>query len=53
MRGRGRFISMGGKGLGPNGYCICPACGYTEPHVTGQPCFSKVCPICGTRLTRQ
>ena len=50
-RGRGR---MGGpKASGPGGNCICPACGHKVPHVAGQPCNQKVCPKCGTRMTRE
>ncbi len=49
---RGRFIGRGGKGLGPGGVCRCPNCGYTEPHKTGIPCFTRKCPRCGTRLVR-
>lgn len=51
MRGRGR---MGGfAGAGPGGFCVCPACGYREPHERGQPCMQKKCPKCGARMTRE
>jgi predicted Fe-Mo cluster-binding NifX family protein len=33
--------------------CICPACGYLEPHQCGVPCASKKCPTCNTIMTRQ
>ena len=50
---RGRFGLFGGRGLGPGGECYCPSCGYTEPHVAGQPCMFKTCPRCGGRLVRR
>jgi len=48
--GRGR---MGGRGLGPSGDCVCPKCGYREPHPRGQPCFDMRCPKCGTPMIRE
>ena len=48
--GRGR---MGGLfSGGPSGNCICPNCGHSESHLTGQPCNQKQCPKCGTIMTR-
>lgn len=50
--GRGR---LGGDkaGAGPAGICICPNCKYTVSHVRGNPCNRKLCPKCGTRMTRE
>ncbi len=49
-RGPGR---MGGPfAAGPGGECICPNCGYREPHTAGVPCYEKKCPNCGTPLVR-
>jgi hypothetical protein len=49
--GRGR---MGGpKAAGPNGYCVCPSCGYREIHKVGQSCNQKKCPECGTLMVRE
>ena len=48
-KGRGR---MGGFAAGPGGSCVCPRCGYTTSHVTGNPCFQQTCPKCGSRMTR-
>ncbi|RKX93042.1 MAG: hypothetical protein DRP84_09105 [Spirochaetes bacterium] len=42
----------GGRGLGPGGYCVCPKCGYREPHTPGEPCMKKRCPKCGSVMTR-
>jgi len=30
-RGQGGRGRMGGRGLGPSGYCICPKCGTRVP----------------------
>ena len=44
---------MGGdKAAGPGGECICPKCGHTEAHATGNPCYRKRCPECGAPMTR-
>ena len=43
-RARGR---MGGRGLGPDGECVCPQCGQRSPHQRGIPCFEQKCPKCG------
>jgi len=48
--GRGR---MGGFGMGPAGYCVCPNCGKRVPHQRGVPCYQMKCPGCGTTMTRQ
>jgi MinD superfamily P-loop ATPase len=48
--GRGR---MGGFGLGMGGNCLCPACGYKQPHQRGVPCNSIKCPQCGQIMTRE
>ncbi len=49
-RGRGR---MGGPlAAGPEGKCICPKCGYEQPHVRGQPCTQTKCPKCDAMMTR-
>jgi len=42
----------GGYGLGPNGECLCPNCGYREPHQRGVPCYTRKCPKCGALMTR-
>lgn len=34
-------------------YCICPKCGYREPHEAGRPCRSKYCPACDVSLIRE
>lgn len=53
--GRGRGLGRGlggGYGYGPGGECVCPNCGYREPHQVGTPCYSKKCPKCGAPMTR-
>jgi hypothetical protein len=47
--GRGR---MGGRGLGPEGECLCPQCGERAPHERGIPCYEQKCPKCGTAMVR-
>lgn len=50
-RGRGR---MGGpQAAGPTGFCVCPACGYREPHERGVPCVQKQCPKCSAVMVRE
>ena len=55
--GRGRGLGgkgrMGGFAAGPIGNCICPKCGYKEPHQIGVPCYQKKCPKCGSPMTRE
>jgi predicted Fe-Mo cluster-binding NifX family protein len=35
------------------GTCVCPQCGYQEPHERGLPCMDKKCAQCGAVMTRQ
>lgn len=41
------------QGKGPEGYCICPKCGYKQEHKRGVPCSTIKCPKCRTNLTRE
>ena len=61
-QGGGRGQGQGGQGRGRMGgplaggavgTCVCPSCGYNEPHERGVPCVQKQCPKCGTAMTRQ
>ena len=54
-QGKGRFKGLfkEAEGKGPEGYCVCPKCGYKEPHKRGVPCPTIKCPKCGTYLTRK
>lgn len=49
-QGRGR---KGGRGAGPQGYCICPSCGEKLKHMPGVPCTDRQCPKCGQRMVRE
>jgi predicted Fe-Mo cluster-binding NifX family protein len=50
-QGRGR---MGGPiAGGAVGTCLCPKCGHREPHERGVPCVQRICPKCGTAMTRE
>lgn len=52
--GRGQGQGYGGGGQsGPDGECVCPACGATAPHQRGVPCSNQTCPNCGARMTRK
>ncbi len=51
--GQGRGRGPGGMGMGAGGECICPQCGYTQPHQRGVPCLSLQCPKCNINLTRK
>jgi len=45
---RGRGFGFGGPGGAS--ICICPKCGYEQPHVRGVPCIQMKCPKCGTSM---
>lgn len=52
----GQFVwggRMGGQGLGPGGYLVCPNCGKQVAHQTGVPSYATNCPSCGTQMMRQ
>jgi hypothetical protein len=57
-RGGGGFGRRGGRGLGggytmgSGGECICPNCGYRQPHPRGIPCATVKCSKCGTLMIR-
>jgi cation diffusion facilitator family transporter len=52
---RGRFKGEVKEaiGQGPDGYCVCPKCGYKIPHERGVPCSTLKCPKCKTPLERR
>jgi len=51
-RGRNRNPTGDKPGSGPLGMCKCTKCDYTTKHIIGQPCNERVCPKCGSPLTR-
>lgn len=53
MRGRHQGSRPGRLGLGPEGYCLCPKCGFRKEHQPGVPCIQEHCPNCGSALIRQ
>ena len=51
--GRGGRRGLGGGfARGPGGECICPNCGYREPHQLAVPCLTIKCKKCGAPMTR-
>ncbi|MBF0499281.1 MAG: PDZ domain-containing protein [Candidatus Riflebacteria bacterium] len=44
---------MGGWGMGPDGFLVCPSCGTTVPHQAGVPSFTVNCPNCNTIMMRE
>jgi hypothetical protein len=55
-RGRSRNNSPSSlppeQGLGPGGFCQCPACGVKVPHEQGIPCAQIRCPRCSQIMER-
>jgi cation diffusion facilitator family transporter len=51
---RGRFEKEieNAKGAGPDGFCVCPQCGYKVSHKRGVPCPTIICPKCHIPLVR-
>lgn len=52
-RGKFKKTILSAKGMGPDGYCICPRCGYKKEHIKGIPCSSIKCPKCKVILERR
>lgn len=52
---RGRFAKADSNavGLGPDGHCVCPQCGYSTEHQRGVPCSTLKCPHCDANLERK
>ena len=55
-RGQGQDQGRGRMGwpyaAGPGGNCICLKCAAVIPHIAGQPCNTRSCPKCGTKMKR-
>lgn len=34
-------------------FCVCPRCGFRQPHERGVPCNEKKCPDCGIQMIRE
>jgi S1-C subfamily serine protease len=54
--GFGQYVwggRMGGWGMGPGGFLVCPNCGMQVPHQRGVPAYTVNCPHCGTQMMRQ
>jgi len=50
MGGSGQGVGNPRVGDGGTDVCVCPNCGYEEPHEKGVPCNQKKCPKCGTPM---
>jgi serine protease Do len=56
LSGFGQYVrggGMGGWGMGPAGYLVCPNCSTQVHHQTGVPAYTVNCPSCGTQMVRQ
>ena len=56
VSGFGQYVwggRMGGWGLGPGGFMVCPNCGTKVPHQIGVPAYTVSCPGCGTQMMRE
>ena len=52
--GRGRANPEGpSAGMGRGGFCICPKCGYRQPHQRGVRCQEERCPECNGKMVRE
>uniref|UniRef100_A0A7C3Z2U9 Dinitrogenase iron-molybdenum cofactor biosynthesis domain-containing protein n=1 Tax=Desulfobacca acetoxidans TaxID=60893 RepID=A0A7C3Z2U9_9BACT len=40
-----------GARVGKN--CLCPECGFRQPHERGIPCYQMTCPRCGQQLVKE
>ncbi len=41
------------EGIGPGGFCVCPACGAKKAHERGIPCSQLRCSACNGPMTRE
>jgi hypothetical protein len=44
---------MGGYGLGPGGYVVCPDCGFKMLHQSGASAYTLNCPKCDATMVRE
>lgn len=51
-KARGRGYGSLRRRFAESGVCVCPECGYTIPHVPGNPCSFIRCPVCQIPLIR-
>lgn len=52
-KGKFKDIVKNAQGKGPEGYCVCPKCGYKIKHEKGVPCSTIKCLKCRINLTRE
>ena len=52
-KGKFKNIIEDAEGKGPQGFCICPKCGFTEQHQKSAPCSTMKCPRCNNFLKRE
>lgn len=52
-RSRGQGRGQGGRFGGPEGNCVCTACGHETPHTPGVYCSQVKCEKCGSPMVRK
>lgn len=52
-KGRYKGNLSSASGMGPDGQCVCPDCGYKVRHTRGVPCSNLKCPRCKVSLERK
>lgn len=50
---RNRSAQVGEAGPWGPASCLCPACGFRQPHERGIPCLQVACPRCGQAMVRE
>ena len=52
-KGKFQNVIEDAEGKGPEGFCICSKCSFSEKHQKSAPCSAMKCPRCGNFLKRE